>query len=155
VALLKSTKTAAEAAPLAPKLFRDYLFLYSADTNRDGPINVGLGGSLGLAASSTYTLYLFGNVDGSADQDSEFTPSDGTHVTYASTAASGGGIVVEFTTGAGYVDGTDTVDFVWSNGTVDPTFGVFNGFAITAVPEPSSTALLGLGGLALILRRRK
>ena len=25
----------------------------------------------------------------------------------------------------------------------------------TAVPEPSSTALLGLGGLALILRRRK
>ncbi len=28
-------------------------------------------------------------------------------------------------------------------------------FAETAVPEPSSTALLGLGGLALILRRRK
>ena len=27
--------------------------------------------------------------------------------------------------------------------------------SITAVPEPSSTALLGLGGLALILRRRK
>lgn len=26
---------------------------------------------------------------------------------------------------------------------------------VTAVPEPSSTALLGLGGLALILRRRK
>lgn len=28
-------------------------------------------------------------------------------------------------------------------------------FNPTAVPEPSSTALLGLGGLALILRRRK
>jgi hypothetical protein len=28
-------------------------------------------------------------------------------------------------------------------------------FEPTAVPEPSSTALLGLGGLALILRRRK
>jgi hypothetical protein len=26
---------------------------------------------------------------------------------------------------------------------------------IAAVPEPSTTALLGLGGLALILRRRK
>jgi hypothetical protein len=26
---------------------------------------------------------------------------------------------------------------------------------LTAIPEPSSTALLGLGGLALILRRRK
>ncbi len=29
------------------------------------------------------------------------------------------------------------------------------GYQLTAVPEPSSTALLGLGGLALILRRRK
>lgn len=29
------------------------------------------------------------------------------------------------------------------------------GITYTAVPEPSSTALLGLGGLALILRRRK
>lgn len=28
-------------------------------------------------------------------------------------------------------------------------------FEVTAVPEPSSTALIGLGGLALILRRRK
>ena len=28
-------------------------------------------------------------------------------------------------------------------------------FTVEAVPEPSSTALLGLGGLALILRRRK
>ncbi len=30
-----------------------------------------------------------------------------------------------------------------------------NAIELTAVPEPSSTALLGLGGLALILRRRK
>ncbi len=30
-----------------------------------------------------------------------------------------------------------------------------NGVALTVVPEPSSAALLGLGGLALILRRRK
>lgn len=31
----------------------------------------------------------------------------------------------------------------------------FTGFQIVQVPEPSSAALLGLGGLALILRRRK
>lgn len=30
-----------------------------------------------------------------------------------------------------------------------------NGFQIVQVPEPSTTALLGLGGLALILRRRR
>lgn len=35
------------------------------------------------------------------------------------------------------------------------TAHVINGFTVTAVPEPSSTALLGLGGFALILRRRK
>ncbi|MFD2157669.1 PEP-CTERM sorting domain-containing protein [Rubritalea tangerina] len=33
--------------------------------------------------------------------------------------------------------------------------GIANSYSITSVPEPSSTALLGLAGLALILRRRK
>ncbi|MGJ8655902.1 MAG: PEP-CTERM sorting domain-containing protein [Akkermansiaceae bacterium] len=33
--------------------------------------------------------------------------------------------------------------------------GSYSDFEFNAVPEPSSTALLGLGGLALILRRRK
>ncbi|MBT8043527.1 MAG: PEP-CTERM sorting domain-containing protein [Verrucomicrobiae bacterium] len=32
---------------------------------------------------------------------------------------------------------------------------LFDNFNVIAVPEPSSAALLGLGGLALILRRRK
>lgn len=32
---------------------------------------------------------------------------------------------------------------------------LFNNLNVTAVPEPSSAALLGLGGLALIFRRRK
>ncbi len=35
------------------------------------------------------------------------------------------------------------------------TAGNFATSDLIAVPEPSSTALLGLGGLALILRRRK
>lgn len=43
-----------------------------------------------------------------------------------------------------------------SNGVFAPIddFSI-NGAVTAAVPEPSSTALLGLGGLALILRRRK
>tara|TARA_B110000908_G_scaffold158152_1_gene198984 strand:- start:2093 stop:2863 length:771 start_codon:yes stop_codon:yes gene_type:complete len=40
-----------------------------------------------------------------------------------------------------------------ANGTVEGSY--FSGITLTAVPEPSSTVLLGLGGLALILRRRK
>ena len=44
-----------------------------------------------------------------------------------------------------------------TNGGANNTFHVFDNISITsaAVPEPSSTALLGLGGLALMMRRRK
>ena len=41
--------------------------------------------------------------------------------------------------------------FVWDNTAKSITLT----FDITAVPEPSSTALLGLGGLALMLRRKR
>ena len=53
-------------------------------------------------------------------------------------------------------------DAVWLRITqvAKPTFGannvvLFDEITATSVPEPSTTALLGLGGLALILRRRK
>ena len=35
------------------------------------------------------------------------------------------------------------------------TIGTIDDFSLTTIPEPTTTALLGLGGLALILRRRK
>jgi hypothetical protein len=38
---------------------------------------------------------------------------------------------------------------------IDDGFAEFGGIQFELVPEPSTTALLGLGGLALILRRRK
>jgi len=57
-------------------------------------------------------------------------------------------------TAADISDGRDHIIYEYSNSvnwgeTADVTLGV------TAVPEPSSAALLGLGGFALILRRRK
>lgn len=42
---------------------------------------------------------------------------------------------------------SEEISQVYNNG--------LSGQAVTAVPEPSSSALIGLGGLALILRRRK
>ena len=53
---------------------------------------------------------------------------------------------------------TDTAKIRFrSGGFANSTHGYIDNITITAgvVPEPSSTALLGLGGLALILRRRK
>ncbi|MBK1854891.1 PEP-CTERM sorting domain-containing protein [Verrucomicrobiaceae bacterium 5K15] len=55
----------------------------------------------------------------------------------------------ERSSGGGQIRLTDTANEV--NGTRGLTFYVQG----TAVPEPSSAALLGLGGLALMLRRRK
>lgn len=40
-------------------------------------------------------------------------------------------------------------------GSFSYTDGAFDNFAINQVPEPSSTALIGLGGLAILLRRRR
>ncbi|MFC5050402.1 PEP-CTERM sorting domain-containing protein [Rubritalea spongiae] len=59
---------------------------------------------------------------------------------------------------AGYSNG-DTLTFIYSSrenigGTMTADNFQLVG-SVVAVPEPSSTALLGLGGLALIMRRRK
>ena len=61
---------------------------------------------------------------------------------------------------AGLGDTTDDIDSIqWTMGNTSPSTDPFVLDQVlvsyVAVPEPSSTALLGLGGLALILRRRK
>jgi len=45
--------------------------------------------------------------------------------------------------------------FNFNAGSGDSHNVFFNNLSVTAVPEPSSTALLGLGGLSLLLRRRR
>ncbi|MBT8044625.1 MAG: PEP-CTERM sorting domain-containing protein [Verrucomicrobiae bacterium] len=54
--------------------------------------------------------------------------------------------------------GTGYDNYVWRIGIVGDTDGAgyaFDNLEISVVPEPSSAALLGLAGFALILRRRK
>lgn len=48
-----------------------------------------------------------------------------------------------------------TLEFGMTRTASDTADLVIDNISVNAVPEPSSTALLGLGGLALILRRRK
>lgn len=52
--------------------------------------------------------------------------------------------------GGTYKDGT-----LFADGATPFSNGWDSGFSVQTVPEPSAAALLGLGGLALILRRRK
>ncbi len=59
-----------------------------------------------------------------------------------------------FTFTASTTTETLSIAFNHTNGDSESGFDSTN-FTVTPVPEPSSAALLGLGGLALILRRRK
>lgn len=97
------------------------------------------------------------------DNNNNYSLSVGTQysATFAWTAATG---TFEFDLGraagtsdvmsfTGYSFNSDEVHFGF--GTSDVT-GNFDNISLTGtIPEPSSTALIGLGGLALILRRRK
>lgn len=148
LALNLNDTQAAGLDPNAADLLRDYYYLYT-ETSRSASI----GGSLGLSAGETYTLTLIGTLAPAFDYDGDFTPVNGANITYASTVTGNGVFAVNFTTGAGYVDGTDTLDFTWGR-TGD--FAVFNGFAITSpIPEPSTALLAGLGLAGLTLRRRR
>ena len=96
------------------------------------------GGSGGRVVLDSITL----NMDASAAAWDQANAASSTYtVTAADLATAGAGATygVEFvgTTGSGF-KGLDSVSL-----------------DVTSVPEPSSTTLLGLGGLALILRRRK
>ena len=63
-------------------------------------------------------------------------------------------LYVRFTiTGPDSGDGRTNASVTWGGGSGERAV-TLNG-TVEAVPEPSTTALLGLGGLALILRRRK
>ncbi len=69
-----------------------------------------------------------------------------------STWAAGGGQELSFTQQA---SGTGTLSFTFSSAGNNATLNALSIADGAPIPEPSSTALLGLGGLALILRRRK
>lgn len=98
---------------------------------------------LGRQGTDTPTVDL--NVDGSASLHDSSILINSTQDTWAQHT-------ISFTADSL----STTLSFVENASSASGTSDVFvDTVSITAVPEPSSAALLGLGGLALILRRRK
>ena len=79
------------------------------------------------------------------------------HAPYPNTNGGAYNTSIELTDDTGYLaKGVDAVRFIYTAaGTNGLTLSEIDVIGVAAVPEPSSTALLGLGGLALALRRRR
>ncbi|NWK55058.1 PEP-CTERM sorting domain-containing protein [Verrucomicrobiaceae bacterium N1E253] len=109
----------------------------------------GLTRTYGISMNDGGALELYWTADNSTDSD---TNNDGIIDWLGTTSTTSGSAV----TNANYASfGTFTGDTLTISGTNNGGRAVLSGFQIVAVPEPSSAALLGLGGLALILHRRK
>ena len=92
-------------------------------------------------AAGVGSLINFGTADtGSLTVDGTIIDEDNNTVSFENLFDTG------FLTADGQVAGDSFADIFEVNG---------NTLSLVAVPEPSSTALLGLGALALILRRKK
>lgn len=99
---------------------------------------------------------LRGYVDGTiVDTQGGGGPSDNTFVTEGDGIASTDPILLGLRGFGGFAPIVDLDDVgIWNTALTTAEIGDIYASGI-AVPEPSSTALLGLGGLALILRRKK
>jgi len=120
--------------------------------------------STALTSGTSYRIYLYGSYGGNEYTKFGDLTYDGTNYgTKDSVSVSGTGAAItnaadmavefDFSTG-GTVADTMTFTVGKATGATGNAAGI-QGIAIVAVPEPSSSALLALGGLTLILRRRK
>lgn len=129
---------------------------YIDDTGDNATLTIaGLSAWLSSVPGATgYTIQLVQSSDNAAGfTDSPVFDSDGGALL---------GTLINSTTGSGAIGGaTDALTLSSDTLFVDPNIragsarGTISAVILTSVPEPSSSVLLGLGGLALFLRRRK
>ncbi|MEJ6780921.1 MAG: PEP-CTERM sorting domain-containing protein [Akkermansiaceae bacterium] len=116
----------------------------------------------GLDITKNYNIALIGASLNTGGFETDFTIGATTKTATAAPISGTGNGALTFVEGDSHVlfsgisGGTGSITFSVTD-SVDPDSanGVLSGLQIEEVPEPSTTALLGLGGLALIFRRRK
>ncbi len=131
------------------------VFLLTGTASGAGAQVIGANGTrtVDLTTTAANSMVFFSQGLGGAGNDGNtngMTADSGTLLTAQKDASNWTGQLVASETIA--TPGTNT--FAFSGGNVTGGFVVATEF-LEAIPEPSTTALLGLGGLALILRRRK
>ncbi len=112
-----------------------------------------------LFSDTTYDIsYLAASRSNNPNATGQVTISDDSTTYYDSGSqgwdnAAFQAVATQFSTGGSF-DGNVVITLSNTSPAGDNTVNYSN-IVVDAVPEPSTTALLGLGGLALILRRRK
>ena len=148
------------------------------DIEIGGGKNLGSTGISGIQVASAQGTNVLGNLSGASTLNVQFTVDIDWSIDGASAIVlRGGGNPINGASTINFLDSASTLTFtsetvaaftaehlgkIKVNGAaavIGTNINVVSdggsGSIVTAIPEPSSAALLGLGGLALILRRRK
>lgn len=110
----------------------------------------------GLQANTEYSVlgWVFDSESGNSGKNIDFTTNGGTvSITTDNTDASAtSAFSIPNLTSNGSGSATIVMDHTGGAG---GAVSLVNGFQLSAIPEPSSTMLLGLGAMGLLLRRRR
>lgn len=132
----------------AANLLNDYIYVNPSRASTDITVS-----GLNLAPDTAYRMWLFGIGD-SPNQGSTFAYGGTTKALSSDDPTAPVDVTkwtVDFTVASSA--SRDAVTFIFNNGT-DGGYAAVNGLALKVVPEPSTIALLALGALAFIRRRR-
>ena len=119
----------------------------------------------GLTVGQNYAFTLWGSINQSAVSEALYTLTDGFSPQTATLDGTNGSATTPFSNDSNVVvlnsapdiNGDLTLSFQRAAGSLGyrTSMNAVRIEDVAAIPEPSSSALLGLGGLALIFRRRK